>query len=67
MSVVYDYNSLMFRIFPETTYQGTDRMFGDFRCSKCNRTWSSGNTWANMGQKCLKCDIMVYPYNQVHI
>ena len=40
-------------------------MFGEFRCPICNRYWCSGNSWANMGQKCLKCDIMVYPYEQV--
>lgn len=49
----------------ETPYQGPNRVFGEFRCWKCNRTWSSGNSWANMGQKCLKCDIMIYPYDQV--
>ncbi len=44
---------------------GEDRMFGYFRCHECNRKWNSGNSWANMGQMCLQCDIMVYPYDQV--
>ena len=52
-------------IISETSYQGKDRMFGYFRCLKCSRSWNSGNSWANMGQMCLKCDIMVYPYDQV--
>uniref|UniRef100_A0A1X7V1W5 3CxxC-type domain-containing protein n=1 Tax=Amphimedon queenslandica TaxID=400682 RepID=A0A1X7V1W5_AMPQE len=51
-------------VHTETPYQGSKRVFGDFRCSKCNRTWSSGNSWANMGQKCKECDIMIYPYQQ---
>lgn len=25
---------------------------------------AAGNSWANCGQKCKKCDIMVYPYHQ---
>ena len=49
----------------ETPYQGKKRSFGDFRCHQCDHTWSSGNSWANMGQKCKFCGIMVYPYHQV--
>jgi len=45
-------------------YQGKSRVWGEFRCPTCNHYWSSGNSWANMGQKCKKCDIMVYPYHQ---
>ena len=51
----------------ETPYQGKKRVFGEFRCQQCNRTWSSGNSWANMGQLCKACNIMVYPYEQVSI
>lgn len=25
----------------------------------------SGNSWANMGQECIKCHINVYPHKQV--
>ena len=39
-------------------------MFGDFECPSCHRTWSSGNSWANMGQECMTCKIMVYPHTQ---
>ena len=42
----------------------THDVWGEFRCPMCNHYWSSGNSWANMGQKCRKCDIMVYPYHQ---
>ena len=50
--------------FQKTPYQGPGRVFGEFRCPKCNHTWSSGNSWANMGQKCISCDIIVYPHTQ---
>lgn len=26
----------------------------------------SGNSWANSGQMCIKCNIMVYPHKQVN-
>ena len=48
----------------KTPYQGKKRVWGEFRCPDCNRYWSSGHSWANMGQKCEVCDIMVYPYHQ---
>ena len=51
----------------ETPYQGPNRMFGEFKCGTCNRRWSSGNSWANMGQMCKTCNIMVYPHEQVCI
>lgn len=25
----------------------------------------SGNSWANMGQECIKCHVNVYPHKQV--
>lgn len=40
----------------ETPYQGKKRSFGDFCCHQCDRTWSSGNPWADMGQKCKFCE-----------
>ena len=48
----------------KTPYQGKKRVFGEFQCSKCNRKWASGNSWANAGQECQNCRIMVYPYHQ---
>lgn len=48
-----------------TPYQGPRRGYGIFKCQKCGEAWGSGNTWANMGQKCAKCRTMVYPHIQV--
>ena len=48
----------------KTPYQGDRRCFGFFKCG-CGRGWMSGNSWANMGQECERCRIMVYPYKQV--
>ena len=48
-----------------TPYQGTKRCFGEFKCPRCKRKWKSGNSWANAGQDCVKCKIMVYPEKQV--
>ncbi|ELT96201.1 hypothetical protein CAPTEDRAFT_101542, partial [Capitella teleta] len=48
----------------KTPYQGKERCFGEYRCSKCNRGWMSGNSWANMGQECQTCRINVYPHKQ---
>lgn len=47
-----------------TPYQGKKRCFGEYKCSKCKRKWMSGNSWANMGQECKKCNINVYPHKQ---
>ncbi|XP_057215182.1 zinc finger CCHC domain-containing protein 24-like [Triplophysa rosa] len=47
-----------------TPYQGKKRCFGEYKCPKCKRKWMSGNSWANMGQECIKCHINVYPYKQ---
>ncbi|CAG7837482.1 unnamed protein product [Allacma fusca] len=47
-----------------TPYQGRKRCFGEYKCSKCKRKWMSGNSWANMGQECMKCHINVYPHKQ---
>ncbi|KAL1465797.1 hypothetical protein WDU94_005337 [Cyamophila willieti] len=47
-----------------TPYQGRKRCFGEYKCSKCKRKWMSGNSWANMGQECIKCNINVYPHKQ---
>lgn len=47
-----------------TPYQGEERFFGYFRCRKCSRIWMSGNSWANCGQDCQRCMVLVYPYRQ---
>ncbi|XP_032168134.1 zinc finger CCHC domain-containing protein 24 isoform X2 [Mustela erminea] len=48
-----------------TPYQGKKRCFGEYKCPKCKRKWMSGNSWANMGQECIKCHINVYPHKQL--
>ncbi|XP_068081091.1 uncharacterized protein [Anabrus simplex] len=47
-----------------TPYQGKKRCFGEYKCNKCKRKWMSGNSWANMGQECIKCHVLVYPHKQ---
>ncbi|XP_052467962.1 zinc finger CCHC domain-containing protein 24-like [Carassius gibelio] len=47
-----------------TPYQGKKRCFGEYECPKCKRKWTSGNSWADMGQECIKCHINIYPYKQ---
>lgn len=49
-----------------TPYQGKKRCFGEYKCPKCKRKWMSGNSWANMGQQCIKCHINVFPHKQVN-
>ena len=36
----------------KTPYQGRNRTYGEFKCPQCGKKWESGNSWANMGQKC---------------
>ena len=63
----YDYHALILLFISsvqKTPYQGKKRVFGEFQCHKCNRKWASGNSWANAGQECQNCRIMVYPYHQ---
>nr|XP_048276758.1 zinc finger CCHC domain-containing protein 24 isoform X1 [Myodes glareolus] len=50
-----------------TPYQGKKRCFGEYKCPKCKRKWMSGNSWANMGQECIKCHINVYPHKQMSL
>ena len=47
-----------------TPYQGKKRCFGEYKCCRCRRKWMSGNSWANCGQICIRCSIMVYPHKQ---
>lgn len=48
----------------KTSYQGTRRTYGFFKCQQCNRSWSSGNSWANSGQQCKSCNKLIYPHHQ---
>ena len=50
----------------KTPYQGRNRTYGEFKCPQCGKKWESGNSWANMGQKCKSCENnkYVYPYKQ---
>lgn len=52
---------------PLTPHQGQDRVFGEFRCKCCSRSWFSGNSWANCGQDCQGCGALVYPHRQVTV
>jgi len=49
-----------------TPFQGahTQRVFGEFRCSKCGRRWESAGSWKNKWQACQSCEERVYPYSQ---
>lgn len=49
----------------KTPYQGRKRCFGEYKCPKCERKWMSGNSYANIGQECISCHIIVYPTKQV--
>jgi len=40
------------------------RLFGYFKCSKCNKQWTSAHSWRNKWQKCSECEINIHPYNQ---
>ncbi|XP_071946975.1 uncharacterized protein [Antedon mediterranea] len=48
-----------------TPYQGDEDMslYGEFYCSDCNETWHSISK-ANVGQKCIRCGVYVYPHKQ---
>ncbi len=48
-----------------TPYQGRRRCFGEYVCTRCNRRWMSGQSYANITQKCTKCKIDVVPTKQV--
>ena len=37
------------------------RMFGNFVCSNCNRSWYSAYTWSGKGQECQRCLTMNLP------
>lgn len=63
---IRDFNFEFSRMADKNTpYQGRRRCFGEYRCEKCNRTWMSGNSWANTAQMCQTCQIRVFPYKQV--
>ncbi|OXA37010.1 Zinc finger CCHC domain-containing protein 24 [Folsomia candida] len=50
-----------------TPYLGQSRCVGFFRCHKCLHKWTSGHSWANQGQQCKRCNLLVYPYKQVKL
>ena len=41
-----------------------ERRFGSFRCVECKRTWCSANSWMDAWQRCVQCNVKVYPYQQ---
>ena len=48
----------------------SQRMLGEFRCPKCNTTWTSANAYPGYGQMCAKCKIerpLVMPHKMVHL
>lgn len=49
-----------------TPFQGkkNHRVFGYFKCNKCNNKWKSKLSWTNKWQKCKKCKNCIYPYDQ---
>ena len=49
----------------KTPYQGRKRCFGEYKCNACEHEWSSGNSFANVAQECIKCYMMVFPIKQV--
>lgn len=57
--------SIFGKMNSKTPYQGSRRCFGEYRCSQCNRTWMSGNSWRNTAQMCERCNIRVFPFKQV--
>ncbi len=49
----------------DTPYQGTKKCYGEFVCKSCKRKWYSGNSFAQMAQRCVKCKVDVFPQKQV--
>lgn len=52
------------KIATKTTYTGSGRCFGEYKCPQCRRTWMSANSWVGYGQKCSSCNIEVMPHTQ---
>ncbi len=48
-----------------TPYQGKKRCFGEYKCQRCAKIWSSANSRSNEYQECTKCGSQVYPQKQV--
>ena len=58
-------NSSSFHNFLQRTpYQGKRRCFGEYTCDECGRSWMSGNSWKNTGQRCQNCNRNVFPHTQ---
>ena len=58
-------SSIYIQSSEKTPYQGKRRCFGEYLCNICKRVWTSGHSYANIGQECSKCRIMIYPTKQV--
>ncbi len=44
-----------------------NRMFGYYKCSICNNQWKSAYSWESKWQKCRRCKINIYAYNQAKL
>jgi hypothetical protein len=51
------------RLTPWRGDQG-HRVFGEFRCTKCNKRWRSAATYCDKQQACQNCKVWMYPYAQ---
>lgn len=49
-----------------TPFQGSSslRMYGEFKCRECYRTWSSEASWRDKWQMCQNCEHKIYPFQQ---
>ena len=54
------------RLVRLTPWRGDEghRVFGELRCTKCNKRWRSAATYCDKKQACQKCQVWVYPYAQ---
>lgn len=48
----------------KTPYQGNKQCIGLFVCEKCKRRWKSSKSFAEVGQECKKCHVIVNPKKQ---
>uniref|UniRef100_A0A915JA22 Uncharacterized protein n=1 Tax=Romanomermis culicivorax TaxID=13658 RepID=A0A915JA22_ROMCU len=47
-----------------TPYQGSKQCIGLFICNKCKRQWKSNKSFAEAGQECKKCHVIINPKKQ---
>lgn len=43
------------------------RYFGKYYCRRCKRKWSSGYSFANFAQKCVRCKDYIYAFQYSHL